>query len=150
MESDFHPFWRPSFPTFPRGGEGLLVRRTHALGSHVTERMKYEATEGKNRRTWKTRATIPLFHRVSGVWVQLKYLSDLTRTGGGRNNGGERSRRLLGRQIVSLLDRQGGRRRGPFRWRNYGYHLTCDISNHVGEIVVKLQRYEGIRENMMR
>lgn len=29
--------------------------------------------------------------------------------GGGRNNGGERSRRLLGRQIVSLLDRQEGR-----------------------------------------
>lgn len=65
--------------------------------------------------------------------------------GEGRNNGGERSRRLLGRQIVSLLDRgqegEGGavsmaQLRIPFDPR--------DISNHVGEIVVKLQRYEGI------
>lgn len=64
--------------------------------------------------------------------------------GEGRNNGGERSRRLLGRQIVSLLDRGQKGEGGPFRWHNYGYHLTRDISNHVGEIVVKLQRYEGI------
>lgn len=68
--------------------------------------MKYEATEGKNRRTWKTRSHYFIVSRGLGA---IEIFIRPYPYGGGRNNGGERSRRLLGRQIVSLLDRQEGR-----------------------------------------
>lgn len=52
--------------------------------------MKYEATKGKNRRTWKTRATLPLFHRALGLGAIEIFIRE--RMGrGGRNTEAEKA-----------------------------------------------------------